>query len=385
MSAIPRRLAEAGQEHEISITPVFTERPVWRPVGDGWRHLHGSVHGGGVSFEWHDFKTNGEFDWGKSFHPGSIEVCLNLEGNGRVGCEQREAMFTRLTAGFYRRGEKPLCATRQAQQRHQFLTVEMSFDFLRRHLSDFVTSLHPLVRDVVAGQSERSAVTPPARLTSRQQQLLASLREAPVLALAQTVWYQAKALEVAAEFFFVAPGERELFCQRQQRLSAERVEKVIAVLRKDLSNPPNLEDLGRLAGCSPFHLSRTFSGATGLTIPQFTRQLRMERAAELLRSGKFNVTEAASEVGYSSLSHFSQAFHETFGCCPGLYPLRTPTQKKGMRRSPAMSGPRPANYTLAPHYIFMLHARQKMAAKSTAATLRLKSPSLLDSRVVSNK
>jgi AraC-like DNA-binding protein len=67
-----------------------------------------------------------------------------------------------------------------------------------------------------------------------------------------------------------------------------------------------------------------------MTIPQYTRQLRMERAAELLRSGNFNVTEAALEVGYSSLGHFSQAFHETFGCCPGLYPLRTPTQKTSL-------------------------------------------------------
>ena len=333
---------EIDDSAETNVVSAFTERAVWRPVGDGWRHLHGSVHGGGVSFEWHDFKTDSEFDWGKSFHPGSIEVCLNLEGNGQVEFNQVEALFTPLTIGFYRRGELPLRALRQANQRHRFLTVEMSFDFLRRHLSDFVTSLHPLVRDVVAGQSEKSAVTPPTRLTSRQQQLLASLREAPVLALAQSVWYQAKALEVAAELFFVAPGQRELFCQRQQRLAAGRVEKVIALLRKDLSNPPSLEDLGRLAGCSPFYLSRTFSAATGLTIPQYTRQLRMERAAELLRSGKFNVTEAAVEVGYSSLSHFSQVFHETFGCCPGLYPLRTPTQKKGLRRNPAMSGPHPA-------------------------------------------
>jgi AraC-like DNA-binding protein len=53
----------------------------------------------------------------------------------------------------------------------------------------------------------------------------------------------------------------------------------------------------------------------------------MERAAELLRTGKCNVTEAAFEVGYSSLSHFSATFHETFGCCPGLYPVKTTTQK----------------------------------------------------------
>ena len=54
----------------------------------------------------------------------------------------------------------------------------------------------------------------------------------------------------------------------------------------------------------------------------------MERAAELLEAGRHNVTEAALEVGYNSLSHFSAAFHETFGCCPGLYPLKTSAQSR---------------------------------------------------------
>ena len=322
---------ESSNTVRFAIAPAFTERPAWNAIGDGWRHLHGSVRGSGVSFEWHDFKTHTKFDWGKSFHPGSVEVCLNLAGNGSVAFNGESAEFAPLTVGFYRRGEQPLRASRQAEQRHQFLTVEMSFDFLRQHLGDFEPSLHPLVREIVAGQSEKSAVTTPTRLTSRQQQLLASLRDAPVLAAAQKLWYQTKALELAAELFFRVPGERELFCQRHQRLSAERVEKVIALLRQNLENPPSLEEISHTVGCSPFHLSRTFSAATGMTIPQYLRQLRMERAAELLRSGKFNVTEAALEVGYSSLSHFSQAFHETFGCCPGLYPLRTPTQKNSIK------------------------------------------------------
>jgi AraC family transcriptional regulator len=312
--------------------PVFTERPTWHAIGNGWRHLHGSVNGAGLSFEWHNFKLRNELNWGESFHPGSIEVCLNREGNGRVALHKREAAFTPLTIGFYRRGEETLPATRQANQQHQFLTVEMSFDFLRRHLGEFVTSLHPLVRDVVSGQSEKSAVAPTTRLTTRQLQLLGSLRQAPVLTMAQSVWYQAKAMELAAELFFIAQDEQELFCHRQQRLSVERVEKVVSLLRERLANPPTLEEIGQAAGCSPFYLSRTFSAATGRTIPQYIRQLRMERAAELLRSGRFNVTEAALEVGYSSLSHFSQAFHDTYGCCPGLYPLRTPTQKSSLKR-----------------------------------------------------
>jgi AraC-like DNA-binding protein len=317
-----RTSAKALPEKDVI---VFTERPAWVAIGDGWRHLHGSMQRAGVSFEWHDFKAHTELDWGRSFHPGSVEVCLNIAGHGQVTCAESRAQYLPLSVGFYRRGTTTLSALRAGNERHQFLTVEMSFDFLQRHLADFKNSLHPLVREVVAGQPGPSAIAPVVRLTSRQQQLLATLREAPVLASAQPLWYQSKALELATELFFVTPDGQEMFCHRQQRLGAERVEKVIALLRDHLETPLTLEEIGRRVGCSPFHLSRTFSTITKMTIPQYIRQLRMERAAALLKSGKYNVTEAALEVGYASLSHFSQAFHETFGCCPGLYSLKLPS------------------------------------------------------------
>ncbi len=57
-----------------------------------------------------------------------------------------------------------------------------------------------------------------------------------------------------------------------------------------------------------------FRQETGVTISSFLRRARMDRAAELLRAGDANVTEAAMTVGYSSLSHFSKVFAETFGC-----------------------------------------------------------------------
>ena len=123
---------DVGDPAEFTVPAAFTERPAWTAIGNGWRHLHGSVRGAGVSFEWHDFATHAEFDWGKSFHPGSVEVCLNLAGHGSVAFNGQQAAFTPLTVGFYRRGEQPLRASRQADQRHQFLTVEMSFQFLRR-------------------------------------------------------------------------------------------------------------------------------------------------------------------------------------------------------------------------------------------------------------
>jgi AraC-like DNA-binding protein len=79
-------------------------------------------------------------------------------------------------------------------------------------------------------------------------------------------------------------------------------------------------------------LSRIFTQEMGKTISAHLRDLRMERAAALLREGRLNVTQTALEVGYSSLSHFSSAFHGAFGCCPGLYPLATPAQQLAARK-----------------------------------------------------
>jgi AraC-like DNA-binding protein len=231
-----------------------------------------------------------------------------------------EVHFTPLTAGFYCRGSKPLPATRAAGQRHQFITVELAPEFLSRHLAGHEAALHPLVREVVGDKRDVSGVGPALPLNAHQQQLVQSLRNPPVAAAAQGLWYQGKAAELMAQFFF-QPGDAEFFCTRQHRLAKERTERVIAILRRDLANPPALEQLGKEVGCSAFYLSRTFSQETGSTIPQYLQRLRMDRAAELLRSGKYNVTEAALEVGYSSFSHFSLAFRQTHGCCPGLFPV----------------------------------------------------------------
>jgi len=314
--------ASAASKPRFDARLTFSETKAWQAVGEGWRQLHGSYRDLGFSFEWHDFTTAQEVDWGRSFHPDSVEICLNLAGRGSVLEGKRRLDFAPMTAGFYWQHRERLAATRAAGERHQFLTVELSPAFLRAHLSGNETHLHPIVQSVL-NETKSVAVSDPIRLSAEHQQLISSLRHPPVFAGAQPIWYQAKALEVMVAFLFQAPPEKEFFCQRQKRLSQDRVQRVIDVLKNDLVEPPSLEELGKQVGCSPFYLSRIFSQEMGKTISQYLRQLRMEKAAELLRSGKHNVTEVAMEVGYSSSSHFSVAFHETFGCCPGLFPIST--------------------------------------------------------------
>lgn len=302
--------------------PAFAEAPAWKAVGPGWRPLFGSYRDLGFSFEWHEFIAKDEFDWSRSFHPGSVELCLNLDGRGKLYDGRLSVEVLPQTFAFYYQGKPPLVATRNAGEDHRFITIEFSPVFLEEHFRRQADNVHPLVRSVMRGEAVESVVAPPERLIVTLRQLVEGLQHCPVFTPAREMWFRSKALEVAAHLFF-SPADGELLCTRTQRLARERVEKAKLILKERMQNPPTLEELARMVNCSPFYLSRQFAQAGGMTMQQFLRQIRMDRAAELLRTGKCNVTEAALEVGYNSLSHFSSAFHETFGCCPGLYPLRT--------------------------------------------------------------
>jgi AraC family transcriptional regulator len=294
------------------------EQHAWREVKDGWRPLYGDVDQVGVAVEWHDFRMERSFNWGRTFHPHSLEFCLNLEGHGEVGGSGK-IDYSPGNCGYYAIGDEPLSASRRARDHHQFVTLEFS----RKHLqSQFVQNeadLEPDIRRVIFGGKNETVVAPARPMSIEQRNVVAGLSTPPVSKTAQILWYQGKALELMAHFLFV-PKDPEFFCMRQKRVARERVERTKELLARDLVNPPTLEQLGQEVGCSPFYLSRSFSREVGLTISQYLRNLRMERAAELLRTGRYNVTEAAIEVGYSSLSHFSKAFCETIGCCPVLYP-----------------------------------------------------------------
>jgi AraC-like DNA-binding protein len=302
--------------------PEFTEREVWKTFGGGWRKLHGGFRESGYSIEWHDFTTDGSLDWSRTFHPGSVEICLNISGNACVQSATENLELAPLTAGFYAQNGSSLAASRREGERHQFITIEFSVPFLKNHLSDADGGMHPrLARFLAGGERCAGMASETIRLSNEHQQLVVSFQRPPVFLAAQGLWYHAKTLEVAAAFLYGPSAGEELFCQRQHHLNRERAQKVLAILKENLANPPTLEELGRRVGCSHFYLSRIFTQETGKTISVTMRDLRMERAAALLREGRLNVTEAALEVGYSSLSHFSSAFHEVIGCCPGLYPL----------------------------------------------------------------
>lgn len=79
------------------------------------------------------------------------------------------------------------------------------------------------------------------------------------------------------------------------------------------------ETIADQIGVSPNYLTRVFRECVGMSLHRYITALRMEKAQQLLLSGKFNVTEAASLTGFSSVFVFTKAFKKQLGVCPSEF------------------------------------------------------------------
>jgi AraC family transcriptional regulator len=289
----------------------------------GWRPLFSCFRASAFRFDWHDFESEAPVDWSGRLQTGGMEICFNLGGRGVLESGGVCWHLSQRTVAIYWQGDVGLTMQRLPGERHRFIVVALSRAFLALHLSGREVQLDPLVRKALQEATSPSAVAPVQRMSGDLLQFVDSLRHPPVFAPAQELWFEGKALEAISLFLF-RPPEGELFCTRAQRAACERAERARQILTERMGEPPSLEDLGRQVGCSPFYLSRCFTQQMGMTLQQYLRRVRLERAAELLRTGRCNVTEAAFEVGYNSISHFSKAFRERFGCRPGRYGPQAP-------------------------------------------------------------
>lgn len=106
----------------------------------------------------------------------------------------------------------------------------------------------------------------------------------------------------------------------RQRRGAERraVGRAREYLAAHYAENVSLEQLARVANLSPYHFSRVFAEQTGMPPHAFQTQLRVARAATLLRAG-WPIPQAAAQTGFADQSHLTRHFKRLVGVTPGRY------------------------------------------------------------------
>jgi signal transduction histidine kinase/DNA-binding response OmpR family regulator len=84
----------------------------------------------------------------------------------------------------------------------------------------------------------------------------------------------------------------------------------------------SVEALAAALGCDRSYLLRKLRALTGETPSDLIRSFRLQRAEQLLRAGAGAVSEVAYAVGFKSVAHFSNAFHDRYGERPSAFAAR---------------------------------------------------------------
>ena len=81
----------------------------------------------------------------------------------------------------------------------------------------------------------------------------------------------------------------------------------------------SVNNLAEMLYVHPVYLNRIFKEKTGKTINKYITEGRIQKAAELMKTGKYTLTSIAEQVGYKNYSNFNLMFHRYFHCTPSQY------------------------------------------------------------------
>lgn len=107
------------------------------------------------------------------------------------------------------------------------------------------------------------------------------------------------------------------------------VTKVLQLINDNIQNEDfSVKKLAEMLNMSQPTLYRKIKQATNFTLIEVVRGVRLKRAAELLKSKKYNVQEAAEAVGYNDIPTFRKHFVDFYGVTPSAFSKEDNSEKK---------------------------------------------------------
>jgi len=98
-----------------------------------------------------------------------------------------------------------------------------------------------------------------------------------------------------------------------------RIRRSLDLMGSDLTSAFSVKRIAKTCGLSPSRFAHLFRAQVGMTPQQFNERCRLNRAAELLRTGNMTIASVAEEVGFNNQFYFSNRFRKAYGKCPRAF------------------------------------------------------------------
>ncbi len=127
------------------------------------------------------------------------------------------------------------------------------------------------------------------------------------------MFFRSQITALLSHFFGQLALKQEETSKPQYR---EQLNKAKDILLENLDNPPSLSELSKAIGFNTTRLKKEFKAIFGVPVFKYLQNERLASAHKLISEKEATVQEAAWQVGYDSLSSFSNAFAKKFGYRP---------------------------------------------------------------------
>ncbi len=111
---------------------------------------------------------------------------------------------------------------------------------------------------------------------------------------------------------------------RQELVDASRVRAMLEYINTNYAYDLTVEEIAGSVHISGSACLRCFHQVMGTTPIQYVKNLRLEKAAELLKTTGKTAKEIALECGFNDVSYFTKSFREKTGCTPREYRNKYP-------------------------------------------------------------
>jgi AraC family transcriptional regulator, transcriptional activator of the genes for pyochelin and ferripyochelin receptors len=149
--------------------------------------------------------------------------------------------------------------------------------------------------------------------------VLSQIMSHKVQATMEKLYLKAKIYELLSIYFQPQDDASNNCPFLQQEENVEKIRKAKAIIIERMSEPPTLQELAEEIGLPTHYLKDGFKQIYGDTVFNFLWEYKMEYARRKLDTKKYNVSEVAYEIGYSTPSHFIAAFKKKFLVTPKKY------------------------------------------------------------------
>ena len=140
--------------------------------------------------------------------------------------------------------------------------------------------------------------------------------------LLKSVFYRSKVLELLSFTYDVEEDQLYEACPfLKEKDNVERIKNARNILIDHLDNPPSLSELAKQIGMNEYNLKIGFKNVYGLPPFKYLQEYRLNLSKKLLAEGQWQVAEIADKIGYTSSSHFIEAFRKKFGNTPKKFML----------------------------------------------------------------